>query len=191
MSARRSAAATQAARRGIHGRASLMAADGNHLVPRPNSDGEGAGAAAQNRVGAVVERLKGWNQDAPTDPDEGGGEQLGWQLTGQLSARIVPRQRRSRTSKVLANFFTMVSTESSSFHLLLLRRCHETVPEPFSYLARRFLHDRDRRRHHRCHRRGTRPVNGHRHKGWTSDLFSSEPKSELGGSPVDTCLHPY
>ncbi len=55
--------------------------DSNHLIPRPDSDGEGAGAAApQNHVGAVVERLKGWNQAAPTDPDEGGGEQLGWQL---------------------------------------------------------------------------------------------------------------
>jgi hypothetical protein len=73
------------------------------------------GAAAQNRIGAVVERLKGWNQAAPTDPDEGdveylkgwnqaaptdpdegGGEQLGWQLAGQIGARIVPRQRRSR-----------------------------------------------------------------------------------------------
>ncbi len=30
------------------------------------------------------------------DPDEGGGEELGWQLAGQLDARIVPRQRRSR-----------------------------------------------------------------------------------------------
>ncbi len=41
-------------RRGVRGRASLKAADGNHLVPRPDSDGEGAGAMAQNRVGAVV-----------------------------------------------------------------------------------------------------------------------------------------
>ncbi len=63
----------------------------NHLVPRPDSDGEGAGALVQYRVGAVVERLKGWNQAAPTDPDEGGGEQLGWQLAGQIGARIVPR----------------------------------------------------------------------------------------------------
>jgi hypothetical protein len=34
-------------------------------------------------------------------------------------------------------------------------------------------------------------VNGHRHRGWTSDLFSSQPRPELGGSPVDTCLHPW
>ncbi len=53
------------------------------------------------------------------------------------------------------------------------------------------LHARDRRCHHRCHRRGTHPVNEHRHRGWTSDLFSSQPRPELGGSPVDICLHPY
>ncbi len=66
-----------------------------------------------------------------------------------------------------------------------------TVPEPFSYLARRFLHARDRWRHHRCHRLGSSPVNGHRHRGWTSDLFSFQTRPELGGSPVDTCLHPW
>ncbi len=49
----------------------------------------------------------------------------------------------------------------------------------------------DRRRHHRCHRHGTCLVNGHGHRGWTSDLFSSQPRPELGGSPVDTWLHPY
>jgi hypothetical protein len=87
---------TRAARRGVHSRASLKAADGDHLVPRPDSDGEGAGAVAQDRVGAIVEGLKGWNQAAPTDPDEGDREQLGWQLAGQVSARIVPRQRRGR-----------------------------------------------------------------------------------------------
>jgi hypothetical protein len=91
----------RAARHGVRGRASLKTADGNHLVPRPDSDGEGAGAAAQNHVGAVVERLKGWNQAAPTDPDEGGGEQL----AGQLGARIVPRQRRSRNTQGFGKFF--------------------------------------------------------------------------------------
>ncbi len=96
MRTRLSAVATPAARRGVRYCASLKAADGNHLVPRPDSDGEGARAAAQNRVGAVVEWLKGWNQVAPTDPDEEGGEQLGWQLAGQVGARIVPRQRRRR-----------------------------------------------------------------------------------------------
>ncbi len=41
-------------------------ADGDDLAPLPDSDGEGAGAMAQNGVGAVVERLKGWNDTAPT-----------------------------------------------------------------------------------------------------------------------------
>jgi hypothetical protein len=93
-----------AARCGVRGRASLKVADSNHLVPRPDSDGEGAGAAAHDRVGAVVERLKGWNQAASMDPDEGGGEQLGWQLTGQVGARIVPRQRRGRNIQGFGKF---------------------------------------------------------------------------------------
>ncbi len=61
MQTRRSAAATQAARCGVCGRASLEAADGDDLVPGPDSDGEGAGPAVQDGVRAVVERLKGWD----------------------------------------------------------------------------------------------------------------------------------
>jgi hypothetical protein len=80
-------------------------ADCNHLVPRPDSDGEGAGAAAENRVGAVVEQLKGWNDAALTDPDEGGGEQLGWQLAGQVGARIVTRERRNRNMQGFGKIF--------------------------------------------------------------------------------------
>jgi hypothetical protein len=74
----RSAAATRAARRGVCGRASFEAAESNDLVPGPNSDSEGAGPAAQDSVGAVVERLKGWDDAAPTDPDKGGGEEVAW-----------------------------------------------------------------------------------------------------------------
>ncbi len=96
MRTRRFAATMQAARCGVRGRACLEAADGNDLVPGPNLDGEGAGPAAQDGVGAVVERLKGWDDAAPTDPDEGGGEEVAWQLVWQLGARIVPRQRNSR-----------------------------------------------------------------------------------------------
>jgi hypothetical protein len=54
------------------------------------------GATAQNGVGAVIEQLERWDHAAMMDPDEGGGEELGWQLTGQLDGRIEPRQRRSR-----------------------------------------------------------------------------------------------
>jgi hypothetical protein len=65
---------------------------------------------AQDRVGALIEQLKGWNQATPTDTDKGGREQLGWQLAGQVGARIVPRQE---TCKVLEKIWKMVSTESS------------------------------------------------------------------------------
>jgi hypothetical protein len=65
---------------------------------------EGAGATGQDCVGAITEWLKGWNQAAPTDPDEGGGEQLGWQLAGQVDARIVPRQRRGRNMQGFGKF---------------------------------------------------------------------------------------
>jgi hypothetical protein len=63
------------------------------------------GAATQDRVGAVVEWLKGWNQAALMDPERGGREQLGWQLAGQVGARIVPRQRRSRNMQSFGKFF--------------------------------------------------------------------------------------
>jgi hypothetical protein len=61
-----------AVRHGVCSRVSLEAADGDHLVPRPDSNGEEAGATAQDCVGAVVEQLKGWNQAAPMDLDEEG-----------------------------------------------------------------------------------------------------------------------
>jgi hypothetical protein len=65
---------------------------------------------------------------------------------------------------------------------LLLRHCDEMVPKPFSYLARKFLHARDRRCHHRCHRRGTHPSTGTA----TEDgpLTSSPPRrgQSLGGA---------
>ncbi len=63
-------------RRGLPGVASAAVQALRRLTAstwsRDLTDGEGAGAAAQDHVGAVVERLKGWNQVAPTDPDEGG-----------------------------------------------------------------------------------------------------------------------
>jgi hypothetical protein len=40
---------TQAAMRGVRGRASLEVADGDDLVPGPDSDGEGAGARGAGR----------------------------------------------------------------------------------------------------------------------------------------------
>jgi hypothetical protein len=71
-------------------------------------------------------------------------------------------------------------------------RDQAVLPQPRGsrFQAHWFLHLPDWWHHQRCHRRGTRPVNGHRRRGWTSDLFSSRPRPETGGSPVDTCLHP-
>ncbi len=76
MQTQRSAAVTRAARHGVRGRASLEVADGDNLVPGPDSDGEGAGPAAQDGLGAVIEHLKGWDDAAPMDPDEGCGEEV-------------------------------------------------------------------------------------------------------------------
>ncbi len=81
-----------------------------------------------------------------------------------LAARVAAADRRVRTQAVLRK------PSGSSFQTLWflhlpLRRCHATVPEPFSYPARRFLHAWERRRLHRCHRRGTCPINGHRQRG--------------------------
>jgi hypothetical protein len=112
--ARRSATPCQAARRGLRCSASLKAADGDHLIPRPNLDSAGAGAAAQNCIGAVVEQLKVWDDATPMDPDEGGREQLGWQLTGQVDARIVPMQRRSRNMQSFGKFFDCLSRGKTS-----------------------------------------------------------------------------
>ncbi len=87
---------TRAARLGVCGCAGLEAANGDDLVQGPDLDGEGVGATAQNGVGAIVEWLERWDHAAWMDPDEGGREELGWQLAWQLDARIVPRQRDSR-----------------------------------------------------------------------------------------------
>ncbi len=56
------------------GREGLEAADGNHLAPGPDSDGEGVGSVAQNDIRAIIEQLKGWNDVTTTNPDEGDGE---------------------------------------------------------------------------------------------------------------------
>jgi hypothetical protein len=75
---------------------------------------------------------------------------------------------------------------------LLLHRCrHETVPEPFSYLVRRFLHARDRQCLHSLLRCATHPISGHGPRGWTSDLFSSQLRPEYRESPLKSCLHPW
>jgi hypothetical protein len=112
------------------------------------------------------------------------------QRTPSLAARITAADCRVRTQAVLPQPNRSRFQTRWYLHLPIWRRL-ERVPEPFSYPAKRFLHARDWRRHHRLYRSGTHPVNGHRHRGLTSDLFSCQPRPELGGNPVDTCLHPW
>jgi hypothetical protein len=78
-------------------RAGLEGADGDDLVLGPDSDGEGAGSAAQNGIGAIVERLERWDDAAMMDPDEGGREGLSWQLAGQ---ELCLGKEKAGTSKV-------------------------------------------------------------------------------------------
>jgi hypothetical protein len=82
--------------------------------------------------------------------------------TPRLAARVASADRRVRAQAVLPQPSGSRFQTRWSLYLPLLWRCHETVPEPFSYPARRFLHTRDWRRLHSLHRRGTHLVNGHR-----------------------------
>jgi hypothetical protein len=104
------------------------------------------------------------------------------QRTPCLTACVAATDRRARAQTVLPQASGSRFQIRWFLHLLLPQRCHETVPEPFSYPARRFLHARDQQHLHSLHRSGTRPVNGHRPRGWISVLFSSQPRPELGGA---------
>jgi hypothetical protein len=129
---------------------------------------------------------------APSPSDSGRGTRwlpspalrLARPRTPRLAARVATADCRARTQAVLPQPSRSRSQTRWSLHLPLFQRCHAMVPEPFSYLAKSLLHARDRQRLHSLHRRGTRLVRGHRPRGWTSDLFSSQPSPELGGSPV-------
>jgi hypothetical protein len=73
-------------RLGVRCRTGLEVADGDDLVQGPNMYGEGAGSPAENSEGAVVEGLERRDGAVALDPDEAGGEELGWQFAGQLGA---------------------------------------------------------------------------------------------------------
>ncbi len=70
--ARRSAAAARTAGRGVRGCTGLEAADGDNLVSGPDLQREGATAAVDGRVGAIVQRLEQRHGAAAADPDEVG-----------------------------------------------------------------------------------------------------------------------
>jgi hypothetical protein len=84
---------------------------------------------------------------------------LAWQRTPRLAARVAEADRWARAQAVLPQ--PSWSRFQTHWFLHLLLRCrHKTVPKPFSYLARRFLHARDQQRLHSLHRRGTCPSTG-------------------------------
>jgi hypothetical protein len=105
------------------------------------------------------------------------------QRTPRLAARVAAADRRARAQAVLPQPSGSCFQTHWYLHLPLLRRRHVMVLELFSYPGRRFLHAWDRQHLHSLHRRGTHPVNGHRPRGWTSHLFSSQPRPGLGGEP--------
>jgi hypothetical protein len=65
-------------------------------------------------MGAVVERLMGWNQAAPTDPDEGVENSSAGSSLGRSVLELRLGKEGAETCKVLENLLTMVSTENSS-----------------------------------------------------------------------------
>ncbi len=84
---------------------------------------------------------------------------LAWQRTPRLAARVAEADCWARAQAVLPQ--PSWSRFQTHWFLHLLLRCrHKTVPKPFSYLARRFLHARDQQRLHSLHRRGTCPATG-------------------------------
>ncbi len=85
--------------------------------------------------------------------------------TPRLAAGVAAADCRACAQAVFPQPSGSRSQTRWSLHLPLLRHRHVTVPELFSYLARRFLHARDQQRLHSLHRRGTHLVNGHRPRG--------------------------
>jgi hypothetical protein len=71
-SPRQSAAVSRTAWFGVRVHTGFELADGDDLIPGHDSDGEGAGPAAQDDVGAVVGALQGWDDTAAAYPDNGG-----------------------------------------------------------------------------------------------------------------------
>jgi hypothetical protein len=90
------ATASQTAKFRVRVCAGLEPADGEDLVPGPSSDGEGAGAAWQDGVWAVVGLLQGWEDAVAVHPDEGNGgrRETFWQLATRV---VFARQRKSRS----------------------------------------------------------------------------------------------
>ncbi len=149
------------------------------LSPPPSSGSVGAASSHPFSRSTTAPTPSCAAGPAPSPSESGPGtrsslsaaSRLARPQTPCLAARVTAADCRVRTQAILLQPSRSRFQTRWSLHLPL-RRHLETVPEPFSYPARRFLQARDRRRLHRCHRRGTRPINRHHHRGYTSDLFS-------------------
>jgi hypothetical protein len=83
-----------------------------------------------------------------------------WQQTPSLAACIAAADRRACVQAVLPQPSGSRFQTHWFLHLLLPWHCNEMVLELFSFLARRFLHARDRQRLHSLHKRCTCPLMG-------------------------------
>ncbi len=73
--------------------AGLELADGDDLVPCPDSDGEGAGGAAQDGIWTVIGPLQGWDDAAAVHPDEGAAQEVRRELLWKQAAGVVFARR--------------------------------------------------------------------------------------------------
>jgi hypothetical protein len=103
--ARQSAAASGAARQGVHGCAHLEAAHGDDLLSPPDLEGERAGSLAEDGIGAVIEGVERWNHASAPDPDEAGIEEISRKLAEQLATQIMPGQGKSRSIQRFQKIF--------------------------------------------------------------------------------------
>jgi hypothetical protein len=132
------------------------------LIRLPPSMREVVGAGTQLTAAAMVKA------PAPSPSESGHGTRSSmsapsspvWPRTPSLAACVAAADHRVCAQAVLPQP-SRSRFQTRWFLHLPLRRHLETVLEPFSYQARRFLHARDRWHHHRFHRSGTHPVNGH------------------------------
>ncbi len=84
----------------------LEPADGDDLVPGPKSDGEGAGPAFQDDIGAAIRALQRREDAAEVHAGKGGMEEVYRELVQQLQYHIVfARQRKSCSIYDFGKFF--------------------------------------------------------------------------------------
>jgi hypothetical protein len=104
------------------------------------------------------------------------------QWTPSLAARVAVADRWVRAQAVLPQ--PSGSHFRTYWYLHLpLQCCLETVPERFSYPARRFSTPRTSGAITGATDEVPIQSTGNRHRDWTFDLFSFQPRPELGGSP--------